>query len=202
MEYVSKMSSCNVYDNVKVRIESSFFAVVRQLTMMVSPTSPPTTASLTRLKLGSKRLCRPVMSFTPASLQALMASTVSARSVARGFSQNTCLPLAAHALICSAWYWEGEQIQTASTSGSVITSMASPVKRGTPKSAAAVIVNEQAKNIVSRNEEDCKMRKESNSKRYEWLKDTGSSGRYHIHCEGNISSLFWLSPSFCLFGYL
>mmetsp|Transcript_1451 Transcript_1451/g.4195 ORF Transcript_1451/g.4195 Transcript_1451/m.4195 type:complete len:280 (-) Transcript_1451:21-860(-) len=109
----------------------------QSLIIMVSPTSPPTTASLTRLKLGSNRLCRPVMSLTPASLQALIASTVSARSVASGFSQNTCLPLTAQALICSAWYWDGEQIQTASTSGSVITSMASPVKRGTPKSEAA-----------------------------------------------------------------
>ena len=36
--------------------------------------------------------------------------------------------------------------------------------------------NEHTKNIVSRNEEGCKMRKEKNSKRYEWPEDTGSSG--------------------------
>ena len=37
------------------------------------------------------------MSLTPASLHALIASTVSPRSVASGFSQKTCLPLAAAA---------------------------------------------------------------------------------------------------------
>ena len=33
----------------------------------------------------------------------------------------------AHAIICSAWYCEGEQIQTACTSGLLITSIASEV---------------------------------------------------------------------------
>lgn len=37
------------------------------------------------------------MSLTLASRQVLMASIVSARPVAMGFSQNTCLPAAAHA---------------------------------------------------------------------------------------------------------
>ena len=41
--------------------------------------------------------------------------------MAMGFSQKTCLPAAAQALIWSAWYWDGEQIQTASTSGWLIT---------------------------------------------------------------------------------
>ena len=40
------------------------------------------------------------MSFTLALLHALMASIVSGTSVAIGFSQNTCLPFLAHALIC------------------------------------------------------------------------------------------------------
>mmetsp|Transcript_5583 Transcript_5583/g.12948 ORF Transcript_5583/g.12948 Transcript_5583/m.12948 type:complete len:278 (+) Transcript_5583:3070-3903(+) len=107
------------------------------LMMIVSPTSLSISACLTLKKLGSNRLCNPVMSLTPASLHALIASTVSARSVAIGFSQKTCFPLAAHALICSAWYCEGEQIQTASTSGSVITSIASAVNFGTPNCFAA-----------------------------------------------------------------
>ena len=47
-----------------------------------SPTSPPVMASLTRLKFGSNRRCKAVISFTPASLQALIASMVSAKSVA------------------------------------------------------------------------------------------------------------------------
>jgi len=52
----------------------------------------------------------------------LTASIVSRRSVAIGFSQKTCLPASAHALICSAWNCDGEQSHTASTSGWLITS--------------------------------------------------------------------------------
>ena len=85
-------------------------------------------ACFTRMKLGSKRRCSAVISLTPASFIALIASMVSGRSVAIGFSQKTCLPAAAHALIWSAWNCEGEQIHTASTSGWLITSSASPVK--------------------------------------------------------------------------
>ena len=48
---------------------------------------------------------------------------VSSRSVAIGFSQKMCLPASAHARIWSAWNCEGEQIQTASTSGWLMTSM-------------------------------------------------------------------------------
>mmetsp|Transcript_16645 Transcript_16645/g.31527 ORF Transcript_16645/g.31527 Transcript_16645/m.31527 type:complete len:245 (-) Transcript_16645:186-920(-) len=107
------------------------------LMTMVSPTSLFSIAVLTRLKFGSNRRCKPVINLTPASLQALMASTVAAKSVARGFSQNTCFPLAAQALICSAWKELGEQIHTASTSGSVITSMGSEVNFGTPNCVAA-----------------------------------------------------------------
>ena len=68
-------------------------------TWMTWPTSPSAMATFTRAKFGSNRRCRAVMSLTLASLQALMASIVSGTSVAMGFSQNTCLPLAAHALI-------------------------------------------------------------------------------------------------------
>mmetsp|Transcript_7940 Transcript_7940/g.26945 ORF Transcript_7940/g.26945 Transcript_7940/m.26945 type:complete len:249 (+) Transcript_7940:517-1263(+) len=107
------------------------------LIVIVLPTSPLSMAVFTRAKLGSKRRWRAVMSLTPAALQASMASMVSGRSVAIGFSQNTCLPAAAHALIWSAWYWDGEQIHTASTSGWLITSLASPVKCGTLKFLAA-----------------------------------------------------------------
>jgi len=71
------------------------------------------------------------MSLTPAVLHALIASTVSGRSVAMGFSQNTCFPLAAASLICSACLLEGEHIHTASISGSVITSSADDVNLGT-----------------------------------------------------------------------
>ena len=100
----------------------------QSLIWTTSPTSPLTIASLTRRKFGSKRRCSAVMSLTPALLQALIASIVSARSVAIGFSQKTCFPAAAHALICSAWKLDGEQIHTASTSGWLITSSASPLK--------------------------------------------------------------------------
>merc|ERR1719203_1284432 len=96
---------------------------------MGSPTSLSSMAFFTRKKLGSKRLCKPIINLTPASLHALIAVTVSARSVAIGFSQKTCLPAAAHALICSAWNCDGEQIQTASTSGWLITSIALSERR-------------------------------------------------------------------------
>ena len=101
------------------------------------PTVFFTIASFTRAKLGSKRRCSAVMSLTPAVFIALIASIVSGRSVAIGFSQNTCLPAAAHALIWSAWYCDGEQIHTASTSGELITSMSESVNLGTLNSAAA-----------------------------------------------------------------
>mmetsp|Transcript_1044 Transcript_1044/g.2896 ORF Transcript_1044/g.2896 Transcript_1044/m.2896 type:complete len:227 (-) Transcript_1044:124-804(-) len=101
---------------------------LQSFTCTMSPTSPFWIACFTRRKLGSKRRCSAVISLTPAELQALIASIVSARSVAIGFSQNTCLPAAAHALIWSAWNWDGEQIHTASTSGWLMTSSASPVK--------------------------------------------------------------------------
>ena len=101
---------------------------LHSLTCTISPTSSCSIASFTRLKLGSKRRCSAVISLTPASLHALIASTVSCRSVAIGFSQKTCLPAAAHALIWSAWNCEGEQIHTASTSGWLMTASASPVK--------------------------------------------------------------------------
>jgi hypothetical protein len=101
-------------------------------------------AVFTRRKLGSKRLCKPIINFTPASLHALIASTVSAKSVAMGFSQKTCFPFAAHALIWSAWNCDGEQIHTASTSGSVITSMASAVNFGTPNVLAAMKIGDAA----------------------------------------------------------
>ena len=78
--------------------------------------------------------------------------------------------------------------------------MASPVKRGTPKSAAAVIVNEQAKNIVSRNEEDCKMRKESKSKDTNDPRIPAAVVTIHLDCEGNIFVL--VVVFLLLFGYL
>ena len=102
-----------------------------------SPTSSFAMACFTRAKLGSKRRCSAVMSLMPASLHALIASIVSGRSVAIGFSQNTCLPAAAHALIWSAWYCDGEQIHTASTSGLLITSMSDAVYAGTLNISAA-----------------------------------------------------------------
>lgn len=107
------------------------------LTVIVLPTSPAMIACFTRAKLGSKRRCSAVISLTPAFSQHLIASIVSGRSVAMGFSQNTCLPALAHALICCAWKLDGEQIQTASTSGWLITSMSSAVKCGTLNADAA-----------------------------------------------------------------
>lgn len=80
---------------------------------MSSPTSPSAMATFTRAKLGSNRLCRAVMSLTLACLHALMASIVSGTSVAIGFSQNTCFPFAAQALICGSGEgnWEEEVIR-------------------------------------------------------------------------------------------
>ena len=83
----------------------------QSLIWTTSPTSPLMIASLTRRKFGSKRRCSAVISLMPASLAALIASIVPARSTAIGFSQKTCLPAAAHALICSAWNCEGEPAQ-------------------------------------------------------------------------------------------
>ena len=85
------------------------------LIMIGSPTSFFCTACRTRIKFWSNRRWSPIINLTPAALQALIASTVSVNSVAIGFSQNTCLLLAAQALICSAWNELGLQIQTAST---------------------------------------------------------------------------------------
>mmetsp|Transcript_39266 Transcript_39266/g.122914 ORF Transcript_39266/g.122914 Transcript_39266/m.122914 type:complete len:228 (-) Transcript_39266:77-760(-) len=103
----------------------------QSLTMWCSPTSPASMALFTRRKFGSKRRCRAVKSLTPALLQRLMASMVSARSVAMGFSQKMCLPAAAQRLIWSAWKLDGEQIHTASTSGFSMTSTSEPEKFGT-----------------------------------------------------------------------
>ena len=72
--------------------------------------------------MGSKRLCKAVINLMPALSQMRIASMVSGRSVAIGFSQKTSLPAAAHFVICSAWNDEGEQIQTAWTSGWLMTS--------------------------------------------------------------------------------
>ena len=102
-----------------------------------SPTSPLSSACLMRAKFGSKRRCSAVISLTPASLQQLIASIVSSISVATGFSQKTCLPAAAHALIWSAWNCDGEQIHTASTSGLLMTSIASAVNEGSLYFSAA-----------------------------------------------------------------
>ena len=83
----------------------SLLAIVERtdwLTLFVYlPTSPSSIHFFTRAKLGSKRLCKAVMSLTPAKLQALMASMVSARSVAIGFSQKMCFFAAAQA--CVTW---------------------------------------------------------------------------------------------------
>ena len=82
----------------------------------------------------------PVIVSNPTVSKAENGKILSAKSVAKGFSQKTCFPFAAHALICSAWYCDGEQIQTASTSGLVMTSIASPVNFGTPNCLAAAQV--------------------------------------------------------------
>ena len=73
----------------------------------------------------------------PALSQMRIASMVSGRSVAIGFSQNTSLPAAAHFVICSAWNEEGEQIQTAWTSGWLMTSSLSADHSGTKYCLAA-----------------------------------------------------------------
>mmetsp|Transcript_16506 Transcript_16506/g.49927 ORF Transcript_16506/g.49927 Transcript_16506/m.49927 type:complete len:254 (-) Transcript_16506:10-771(-) len=101
------------------------------LTTIGVPSSPVTIACLTRAKFGSKRRCRAVISLMPAFSHALIATIVSGKSVAMGFSQNTDLPLSAHRMICSAWNDDGEQIHTASTSGWSMTSSALAVHSGT-----------------------------------------------------------------------
>ena len=106
-------------------------------TVMTSPTSPETILRLTLAKLGSKRLCKAVINLMPALSQMRIASMVSGKSVAIGFSQNTSLPAAAHFVICSAWKLEGEQIQTAWTSGWLMTSSESADHSGTKYCLAA-----------------------------------------------------------------
>ena len=107
------------------------------LTVMTSPTSPLTIDLFTLAKFGSKRLWRAVINLMPALSQMRMASMVSGRSVAIGFSQKTSLPAAAHFVICSAWKEEGEQIQTAWTSGWLMTSSESADHSGTKYCLAA-----------------------------------------------------------------
>mmetsp|Transcript_17093 Transcript_17093/g.65166 ORF Transcript_17093/g.65166 Transcript_17093/m.65166 type:complete len:236 (+) Transcript_17093:3696-4403(+) len=98
------------------------------------PASPVSTAIFKRWKLASNRLWNAVISFTFLCSQSRTTSTVSCRSNASGFSQKMCFPAAAEWRIWSEWNWLGEQIHTASTSASAITSCASVVKRDTPKS--------------------------------------------------------------------
>ena len=106
-------------------------------TVITSPTSPETILRLTLAKLGSNLRCKAVINLMPALSQMRMASMVSGKSVAIGFSQNTSLPAAAHFVICSAWNEEGEQIQTAWTSGWLITSSLSVDHSGTKYCFAA-----------------------------------------------------------------
>lgn len=54
-----------------------------------------------------------------------------------GFSQKMCFLWAAASSICDACSPVGEQMMTASTSGSAITSEALSVQRGMPNAAAA-----------------------------------------------------------------
>mmetsp|Transcript_33921 Transcript_33921/g.112235 ORF Transcript_33921/g.112235 Transcript_33921/m.112235 type:complete len:236 (+) Transcript_33921:704-1411(+) len=91
------------------------------------PISPSMMALLTRMKLGSKRRCSATISLTPFSRAKSTLWMVSSSSVAIGFSQKMSLPAFAAAVICSAWNCDGEQIQTASTSGWLITSVSSLV---------------------------------------------------------------------------
>ena len=106
-------------------------------TVITSPTSPETILRLTLAKLGSNLRCKAVINLMPALSQMRIASMVSGRSVAIGFSQNTSLPAAAHFVICSAWNEEGEQIQTAWTSGWLMTSSESADHSGTKYCFAA-----------------------------------------------------------------
>mmetsp|Transcript_2504 Transcript_2504/g.8121 ORF Transcript_2504/g.8121 Transcript_2504/m.8121 type:complete len:236 (-) Transcript_2504:288-995(-) len=91
------------------------------------PISPSMMALLTRMKLGSKRRCSATISLTPFSRAKSTLWMVSSSSVAIGFSQKMSLPSSAASRICAAWYCDGEQIQTASTSGWLMTSVSSLV---------------------------------------------------------------------------
>mmetsp|Transcript_31554 Transcript_31554/g.93741 ORF Transcript_31554/g.93741 Transcript_31554/m.93741 type:complete len:236 (+) Transcript_31554:665-1372(+) len=99
----------------------------QSFTTIVSPMVPSAIERLTREKFGSNRRCSAVISFTPLARQRLTALMVSAKSVAIGFSQKMSLPSSAASRICAAWYCDGEQIQTASTSGWLMTSVSSLV---------------------------------------------------------------------------
>ncbi len=59
---------------------------------MTSPSSPSWMAFFAWYTGGLKRLWKPVMSVTPASLTALMIALQSSSLVARGFSHRICLP--------------------------------------------------------------------------------------------------------------
>ena len=112
-------------------------SLLHNFTVITSPTSPHTILRFTLAKFGSSLLCRAVINLIPALSQMRIASIVSGRSVAIGFSQNTSLPAAAHFVICSAWNEEGEQIQTAWTSGWLMTSSESADHSGTKYCFAA-----------------------------------------------------------------
>mmetsp|Transcript_23148 Transcript_23148/g.91839 ORF Transcript_23148/g.91839 Transcript_23148/m.91839 type:complete len:260 (-) Transcript_23148:397-1176(-) len=109
----------------------------QSLTTIGSPISPRRMPALTRWNDGSKRRCSAVMSFKFSRSIARIAAMVSESVVASGFSQKTCFPARAHAWICSAWTFDGEQIHTASTSGCSMTSCASAVQASTPNIRAA-----------------------------------------------------------------
>src|SRR6266508_4514001 len=86
------------------------------------PMRPARTWSRAWRKLRSKRRWKPTCRVVPARATASSARSITARSVATGFSQKTCLPAAAAAWISWAWVGVGEAITTASTAPSASSS--------------------------------------------------------------------------------
>ncbi len=80
-----------------------------------SPIFPFLTASLTALKLWSKRLLKPTWYLTLLSFKASITSFISLISCETGFSQKTCLPAFIASSEIGACVFVDEHIKTAST---------------------------------------------------------------------------------------
>ena len=76
------------------------------------------------------------MCTTPASVTAASISRAWAASSASGFSQSTCLPARAAAIVGSACRWFGSRFSSTSTSGSATSSCQSATWRAKPKRSA------------------------------------------------------------------
>ncbi len=82
------------------------------------------------------------MCFTPAAATRRYISCASSAVRASGFSQMTCLPASAAAIVGSAWREFGPELSKSCTAGSATSSRQSVVERSNPyRSAASTIAS-------------------------------------------------------------